>query len=193
MHTPFAFQPGDDMDPRDEKDNVIYDNGVTLMETWAAMERLVDSGKCKNIGLSDVTLKDVQEVVASARIKPAVVEVECHPYLPEWELFEYCQQNGIILLAFAALGHGLQPNVLEDPIIVDIARRLEMTPAQVALSWSAQRGVAFLTTSTTRAHIQENFELATLPDWAMRDMKEKITTRKRLNPVVETGVPGFFR
>ncbi len=193
MHTPFAFKSGDDQDPRDEQGKVIYDTGVTLMDTWGALERLVDQGNCKSIGLSDVTLKDVKEVVASARIKPAVVEVECHLYLPEWELFEYCQQNGIVLLAFAALGHGLEPKVLEDPVIVQVAQRLEKTPAQVALAWSIQRGVAFLTTSTTRNHIQENFELSTLPEWAMREMNESIKTRKRLNPVVETGVPGFFR
>jgi len=193
VHTPFAFQPGEDQDPRDEHGRVIYDSGVTLIETWRALERLVDEGICKSIGLSDITLKAVEEIVAEARIKPAVVEVECHPYLPEWELLEFCQKHGIILLAFASLGHGLEPKVLEDPVITRIAQRLQKTPAQIALAWSVQRGVAFLTTSTTLRHIQENFEISTLPQWAMREMNEDIKTRKRLNPVVETGVPGFFR
>jgi len=193
IHTPFAFQPGEDQDPRDEQGRVIYDSGVTLIETWRALERLVDEGRCKSIGLSDITLKAVQEIVAAARIKPAVVEVESHPYLPEWELLEFCQQHGIILLAFASLGHGLEPKLLEDPVITGIAQRLQKTPAQVALAWSIQRGVAFLTTSATRRHMQENFELSTLPGWAMSEINEDVTTRKRLNPVVETGVPGFFR
>jgi diketogulonate reductase-like aldo/keto reductase len=193
VHTPFAFQPGEDQDPRDEQGQVIYDSGVTLIESWRALEHLVDEGKCKSIGLSDITLKGVQEIVAEARIKPAVVEVESHPYLPEWELLEFCQQHGIILLAFAALGHGLEPRVLEDSVITGIAQRLQKTPAQVALAWSIQRGVAFLTTSTTLSHIQENFEISTLPEWAMREMNEDIKIKKRLNPVVETGVPGFFR
>src|SRR5271156_3538512 len=56
-HTPFAFQPGDDLDPRDQSGNIIYDKGVTLIETWQAMESLVDKGKCKAIGLSDVVLE----------------------------------------------------------------------------------------------------------------------------------------
>jgi diketogulonate reductase-like aldo/keto reductase len=192
MHTPFAFQPGDDQDPRDDQGRVIYDSGVTLIETWRALERLVDESICRSIGLSDITLKAVEEIVAEARIKPAVVEVECHPYLPEWELLEFCQKHGIVLLAFASLGHGLEPKVLEDPVITGIAQRLEKTSAQVALAWSVQRGVPFLTTSTTRGHIEENFEISTLPQWAMREMNEDIKTRKRLNPVVETGVPGFF-
>jgi diketogulonate reductase-like aldo/keto reductase len=192
VHTPFAFQPGDDQDPRDAQDQVIYDKGVTLAETWRAMEALVDEGICKSIGLSDISMEAVQKVVSAARIMPAVVEVESHPYLPEWELLEFCQKHGIILLAFAPLGHGLEPKVLDDSVIRDVAQRLQKTPAQVALAWSAQRGVPFLTTSTTLNHIQENFEISTLPEEAMREIND-IKMRKRLNPVVETGVPGFFR
>ena len=192
IHTPFAFKPGDDQDPRDEHGRVIYDSGVTLIETWRALERLVDEGRCKSIGLSDITLERLQEIVAVARIKPAVVQVESHPYLPEWELLEYCQQHGIIVLAFAPLGHGMEPNVLEDSVITGIAKRIQKTPAQVALAWSVQRGVAFLTTSATPSHIQENMDISTLPHRAMLEIKEEITTRVRFNSVVETGVPGFI-
>lgn len=192
IHTPFAFQPGENQDPRDEQGNVIYDSGVTLIETWRALERLVDEGRCKSIGLSDITLPALQAIVAEARIKPAVVQVESHPYLPEWELLEFCQQHGIIVQAFAPLGHGMEPNVLEDSVITGIARRVQKTPAQVALAWSVQRGVAFLTTSATPSHIRENFDLSTLPHRAMLEIKEEITTRVRFNSVVETGVPGFI-
>ncbi len=86
IHTPFAFRPGDEQDPRDEHDQVIYDSGVTLVETWRALERLVDEGQCKSIGLSDVTLDQLREIVAAARIKPAVAQVECHPLLPSMGL-----------------------------------------------------------------------------------------------------------
>jgi diketogulonate reductase-like aldo/keto reductase len=192
IHTPFAFQPGDNQDPRDEEGHVIYDNGVTLIETWRALERLVDEGRCGAIGLSDITLEKLREIVAVARIKPAVVQVESHPYLPEWELLEYCKQHGIIVLAFAPLGHGMQPNVLEDPVITQIATRVQKTPAQVALAWSVQRGVAFLTTSATPSHIQENIDISTLPQRAMAEIQQDITTRIRFNSVVETGVPGFI-
>ncbi|NWB99127.1 aldo/keto reductase [Pseudomonas gingeri] len=192
IHTPFAFQPGDDQDPRDEQGQVIYDSGVTLIETWRALERLVDEGRCKSIGLSDITLETLKALVAVARIKPAVVQVESHPYLPEWELLEFCQQHGIILLAFAPLGHGMEPNVLEEPVITGIAQRLQKTPAQVALAWAVQRGVAFLTTSATPSHIQENFDISTLPQRAMVEIREEVSTRIRFNSVVETGVPGFI-
>src|SRR4051794_3274985 len=106
IHTPFAFQPGDEQDPRDQNGNVLYDPGVTLLDTWRAMEGLIDRGKCLAIGLSDITLDDLVPLYESARIKPAVVQVEAHPYLPETELLESCTRKGIVLLAFAPLGHG---------------------------------------------------------------------------------------
>src|SRR5271168_1258270 len=104
IHTPFAFQPGDEQDPRDANGKVIYDQGVTLLDTWRALEGLVDGGKCKAIGLSDVSLGQVKEIFEAARIKPAVVHVESHPYLPQWDLLDYCKKRGMVLQAFAALG-----------------------------------------------------------------------------------------
>jgi diketogulonate reductase-like aldo/keto reductase len=192
IHTPFAFQPGDEQDPRDDRGRVIYDSGVTLVETWRAMERLVDDGHCRSIGLSDITLEKLREIVAVARIRPAMVQVEAHPYLPEWELLDFCREHGIVLQAFAALGHAMEPNLLADPAITAIAERLNKTPAQVALAWAVQRGTAFLTTSTNPRRIQENFDISTLPEDAMRQMRDAITTNIRFNSVVETGVPGFI-
>lgn len=192
IHTPFAFPPGDEQQPRDAHDQPIYDSGVTLAQTWAAMERLVDDGRCRAIGLSDIRLEALQEIFATARIKPAVVQVESHPYLPEWELLDFCRENGIVLLAFAPLGHAMEPRVTEDPVITAIARRTGKTPAQAALAWAVERGTAFLTTSTNPAHIQENFEISPLPDDALREMRDGIETSVRFNGVVETGVPGFI-
>ena len=192
IHTPFAFQPGDEQDPRNERGQVIYDSGVTLIETWRALERLVDDGHCGAIGLSDITLPKLREIVAIARIKPAIVQVESHPYLPEWELLEFCREQGIVLLAFAALGHAMEPRLLDDPVITAIAQRVHKTPAQVALAWAVQRGTAFLTTSTRPQRIQDNFDISTLPEDAMREIRDRITTSVRFNAVVETGVPGFI-
>ena len=192
IHTPFAFQPGEDQDPRDASGNVIYDKGVTLLDTWRALEALVSEGKCRAIGLSDVGLDKVQPIVEAAKIKPAVVHVESHPYLPEWELLNYCKKFGIVLQAFAALGHSSEPNLLQDPIVIANAKRVNKTPAQVLLAWAIQRGTALLTTSKNPARIQENFEVSAIPEDAMREISDGIKTRVRLNAVVETGVPGFI-
>jgi len=191
IHTPFAFQPGDEQDPRDQNGNILYDRGVTLLETWRAMESLVDSGRCRAIGLSDISLNELSPIYETARIKPAVVQVEAHPYLPETELLEFCKEKGIVFLAFAPLGHGMRPGPLEDPVVLAIAARVGKTPAQVLLAWAVQRGTALLTTSKTPSRIKENFDLSTLPGDAMKEING-IKTRQRFNAVVETGVPGFI-
>ena len=192
IHTPFAFRPGDELDPRDEHGQVIYDSGVTLADTWRALEGLVEDGQCKSIGVTDVTLEKLKEIVAAARIKPAVVQVELHPYLPQWDLLDFCREHGIVVQAGAPLGHAMPPRIVDDPVITRIAQRVHKTPAQVALAWAVQRGTAVLTTSTSPRHIQENFEISTLPEDAMREIREGITTSIRFNPVVGTGVPGFI-
>jgi alcohol dehydrogenase (NADP+) len=191
IHTPFAFQPGDEQDPRDQNGNIIYDRGVTLLDTWRAMESLVDHGKCRAIGLSDVGLKELLPIYESARIKPAVVQVESHPYLPETELLEFCKEKGIVFLAFAPLGHGMKPGLLEDPVITAIAARVGETPAQVLLAWAVQRGTALLTTPKSAARAQENFDISALPEDAVDEIN-RIQTRQRLNDVVNTGSPGFI-
>ena len=191
IHTPFAFQPGDQLDPRDQNGDVLYDRGVTLLDTWRAMEALVDGGRCRAIGLSDITLKDLVPIFDAARIKPSVVQVEAHPYLPETELLEYCKQQGIVLLAFAPLGHGIRPGPLDDPAVLAVAARVRKTPAQVLLAWAAQRGTALLTTPRTPARARENFDITALPQDAFDEINS-IQTRQRLNPVVQTGVPGFI-
>jgi len=191
IHTPYAFQPGDEQDPRDQEGNVIYDSGVTLLDTWRAMESLVDHGRCRAIGLSDISLDQLLPIYESARIKPSVVQVEAHPYLPEAELLEFCKEKGIVLLAFAPLGHGMRPVPLEDPVVSAIAVRLAKTPAQVLLAWAVQRGTALLTTPRTAARARENFDITALPEDAFDEIN-RIQTRQRLNQVVRTGVPGFI-
>jgi len=191
IHTPFAFQPGDDQDPRDQNGNVLYDRGVTLLDTWRAMESLVDHGKCRAIGLSDIGLNELLPLYESARIKPAAVQVEAHPYLPETELLQFCKEKGIVFLAFAPLGHGMRPGLLEDPVISAIAARAGKTPAQVLLAWAVQRGTALLTTPKTADRARENFNISALPEDAFDEIN-RIQTRQRLNDVVKTGSPGFI-
>jgi alcohol dehydrogenase (NADP+) len=191
IHTPFAFQPGEEQDPRDQNGNVLYDDGVTLLDTWRALESLVDHGKCRAIGLSDITLDGLLPIYEAARIKPAVVQVESHPYLPETELLEFCKEKGIVLLAFAPLGHGMKPGLLEDAVISAIAARVGKTPAQVLLAWAVQRGTALLTTPKSAARARENFDISALPEDAFDEIN-LIQTRQRLNDVVNTGSPGFI-
>jgi diketogulonate reductase-like aldo/keto reductase len=97
-----------------------------------------------------------------------------------------------VLQAFAPLGHAKKPKVVDDPVITGIAQRVHKTPAQVALAWAVQRGTAFLTTSTTPRYIEENYDISALPEDAMQEIRDSVTTRVRFNKVVESGVPGFI-
>src|SRR4051794_31784764 len=191
IHTPFAFQPGEDQDPRDQNGNIIYDRGVTLLDTWRAMESLVDGGRCGAIGLSDIGLEQLVPLYESARIKPSAVQVEAHPYLPETELLEFCRQKDIVFLAFAPLGHGMRPGPLEDPVILAVAAQVGKTAAQVLLAWAVQRGTALLTTPRTAERARENFDISPLPEDAFNQIN-RIQTRQRFNEVVKTGSPGFI-
>jgi diketogulonate reductase-like aldo/keto reductase len=191
VHTPFAFKPGDDQDPRDPHGAIVYDDGVTLEETWTAMETLVDAGLSRAIGVSDIDVAGTRRIVNTARIKPAVVEVESHPYHPQWELHELCKTEGIILLAFAPLGHAMEPRLLDDPLVVTMARRFGKSPAQVLLAWGILRGTAVLTSSVKPGRISENFDISALPESAIEEINERLETRYRFNSVVDAGEPGF--
>ena len=155
------------------------------------MERLVDGGRCGAIGLSDVNLSGLMSIYESARIKPAVIQIEAHRYLPETELLGFCKTNDIVFLAFAPLGHGIRPGPVEDPVVFSIAERLGKTPAQALLAWAVQRGTALLTTPRTAARARENFDIFALPEDAY-DQINRIQTRQRFNDVVKTGSPGFI-
>jgi alcohol dehydrogenase (NADP+) len=191
IHTPFAFQPGDNLDPRSDTGSILYDDAVTLQDTWGALEDLVRKGRTRAIGISDVSLEQLVPLYDSASIKPAVVQVEAHPYLPQTELLEFCRQRGIVVLAFAPLGHGIRPGPLEDPVVISIAKRVGQSPAQVLLAWAVQRGTAMLTTPKSPGRARENFNITALPDEAFEAINE-IKTRQRYNTVVETGAPGFI-
>jgi alcohol dehydrogenase (NADP+) len=97
----------------------------------------------------------------------------------------------MVLLAFAPLGHGMRPGPLEDPVVLEVAGRLEKTPAQLLLAWAVQRGSAMLTTPNTPARARENFAISMLPDEAFSAI-DRLETRRRYNTVVDTGSPGFI-
>jgi diketogulonate reductase-like aldo/keto reductase len=105
IHTPFAFQSGDEQDPKDARGQVIYDSGATLVETWRGWSASSTTASASRS--ADISLEKLQQIIAAARIKPAVVEVESRPYHPQSELFGFCRQHGIVLLAFAALGSSI--------------------------------------------------------------------------------------
>ncbi|MFA5106394.1 MAG: aldo/keto reductase [Candidatus Micrarchaeia archaeon] len=125
-------------------------------ESWKVLEGLLDSGKVKSIGVSNFTIRHLDELLDSASIVPAVNQVEFTPYLYQKELLDYCKKKGIRLEAYAPLTRGSK---LADPLLSEIASKHKKTAAQVILRWSIQHGVIPLPKSEKPARIAENAAL----------------------------------
>ncbi|KAM0523132.1 hypothetical protein ACHAPE_001624 [Trichoderma viride] len=177
MHFPHAYKAGKKhgtiRHPSGNGKPVIdYDLSRRYPETWQAMERLVDLGLARSIGLSNFNILKTKRIVDIARIMPAVNQVEIHPYLPQQELFEFSSRHGILLMAHQPLGGrpvgvvrgSNAPSPTADSKIIEIATRYQISPAQVCLSWAVQKGIPVIPKSVQDGHLQQNIQLTRLSD-----------------------------
>ena len=143
----------------------VADPRIPLEDTWKAMEELVDAGLTKSIGISNFTVDQIKAILAVARIPPAVLQIEAHPYLQQLELLNLCKEHNIIITAYSPLGNPAKSaeyakqNALNDPLIVSIAQKYGKTPAQVLIRWSIDRGVVVIPKSVSNPRIEENFNV----------------------------------
>jgi 2,5-diketo-D-gluconate reductase A len=126
------------------------------VETWKAMEEIYRSGRCRAVGVSNFQKHHLQRLFAETEILPAVNQIEVHPYLVQDELRAFNSEHGIATEAWSPLGRGA---VLEEPTLVEIARRHDRTPAQVTLRWALQRGDIVFPKSVNRHRMEENFDV----------------------------------
>ncbi|PWZ11183.1 Aldo-keto reductase family 4 member C10 [Zea mays] len=163
IHWPFRVKKGANSSP---------ENFVTpdIPATWGAMEKLYDAGKARAIGVSNFSSKKLGDLLAVARVPPAVDQVECHPGWQQTKLHSFCQSTGVHLTAYSPLGSPgttwMNGNVLKEPIIISIAEKLGKTPAQVALRWNIQMGHIILPKSTNEERIKQNLDVY---DWSIPD------------------------
>jgi methylglyoxal/glyoxal reductase len=123
------------------------------LETWRAMVTLLEEGKCRAIGVSNFTIRHLDELLASTRVMPAVNQVEFSPFLYQRELLEYCRARRIQLEAYSPLTLG---HKLADPAIVALAAQYRRTPAQIMLRWALQHEVVVIPKSLHESRIVEN-------------------------------------
>ncbi|KAF8775333.1 hypothetical protein HU200_004742 [Digitaria exilis] len=163
IHWPFRVKKGTSTSP---------ENFVTpdIPATWGAMEKLYDAGKVRAIGVSNFSSKKLGDLIAEARVPPAVDQVECHPGWQQTKLHNFCQSTGVHLTAYSPLGSPgtswMNGNVLKEPVIISIAEKLGKTPAQVALRWNIQMGHSVLPKSTNEERIKQNLDVY---DWSIPD------------------------
>jgi len=149
IHWPFPnhHDPGVDVNTRDPHAvPYIHEN---YMKTWRQMEKLVEMGLVKHIGTSNMSIPKLDLLLRDAIIKPVTNEMELHPHFQQPELFQYCLDNDILPIGFSPIGSPSRPERdttpedtvdIEDPVILKIAKRLNVHPAVVCIKWAVQRG-----------------------------------------------------
>ncbi|XP_018426638.1 PREDICTED: prostaglandin-E(2) 9-reductase-like [Nanorana parkeri] len=180
IHMPLEMKPGDDPFPVDENGQIIFHN-TDLRDTWEAMEKCLDAGLVRSIGVSNFNRRQLELILNKTGLKyrPVCNQVECHIYLNQRKLLEFCKSQDIVLVGYSVLGSSRDerwidqnaPVVLEDPVLLAIARKHNKSPAQVALRFLLQLGVVVLAKSFNPIRIKENFQVFDF-DLPSEDMKE---------------------
>jgi diketogulonate reductase-like aldo/keto reductase len=138
-----------------------------FMKTWRQMEKLVDAGLVRHIGTSNTTIPKLRLLLQDARVKPAVNEMELHPHFQQPELFKFVVDNGIIPVGYCPLGSPHRPDRdranddtvdMEDPVIIEIARKRGLHPSSVCLKWAVQRGQVPIPMSTKPRNYLANLQ-----------------------------------
>jgi len=167
IHWPVCLKSGHAMPPAADE---MTD--VPLEETWRAMETLVDKGLVKAIGVSNFSMPKLQRVLEMAKVKPAVNQIEGHPYLQQPALKAFCDENGVIVTAYSPLGSPDRPPrvrdesdpvLLDDAILAGIAAEVDRSPADLLIRWAVQRGTVVIPKSVTPKRIASNLEAASNP------------------------------
>ncbi|KAN0066567.1 hypothetical protein ACQY0O_000661 [Thecaphora frezii] len=175
MHWPMGIRASDGRAYGDREGDI----GPTFNQVWAEMEKLLDThrGKVRAIGVSNFSPKNLNKLLSTAKVVPAVNQIENHPYLPDEELVELCKQKGILVTAYSPLGQSNSP-ILTDPDLRAIGKAHGATNATVAISWLVQRGIAAIPKSANKERMRQNLKLLTLSE----DEMERIYNISRLDP-----------
>lgn len=193
MHWPFPnyHPPGCTVEERNPHARPF--RAEEFMNTWRQMERLVDMGLTRHIGMSNMTIPKLEAVLPLCRIKPAAIEMELHPCFQQQELFDYCRERGIQVVGFCPLGSPDRPERdktpedvadMELPEIRAIAEAHGVHPALVCLKWAVQRGQTPIPFSTKEKNYRGNLKCVTEDPLTEAEM-ETIRGLERNNRLVK--------
>jgi len=179
IHWPIAFRPG--VVFPEHAGEYLGIEQAPISQTWAGMEQAVSSGLCRNIGVSNFSRSKIEKLLDTATIRPAVNQVESHPYLAQQDLLQWCNEQDIVLTAYSPLGSGDraeamkradEPALLKDPVILSIAEQHGLSAGQVLIAWALNRGTSVIPKSSNPDRLRENFAAgeASLSAAAMREI-----------------------
>ncbi|CAL7938554.1 unnamed protein product [Xylocopa violacea] len=165
IHWPIAYKEGDDLFPKNADDSIILSN-ADYVDTWKAMEALQSKGLAKNIGVSNFNSEQIERVLKNCTIKPVTNQIECHPYLTQKKLSEFCKQRDILITAYSPLGSPDRPwakpddpKLLDDQKLGELAKKYNKTPAQVLIRYQLDRGHIVIPKSVTKSRIAQNSQV----------------------------------
>lgn len=186
-----AFKSGDKWFPLHD-DGVFALADIDYVTTYKAMERLLSTGKAKAIGVSNFNIRRLEDLLSKVDTVPACNQVEAHPYLTQPDLLEYCNKKGIILEAYSPLGNNQtgEPRTVDDPLVHEVAKSLDMDPGVVLGSWGVQRGHVVLPKSVTPSRIASNLAVKRLPEDAYAKLNS-LARHKRFNFPIRWGYDIF--
>ncbi|KAH8682893.1 glycerol dehydrogenase Gcy1 [Tricladium varicosporioides] len=157
MHWPVTLDPNTGAEYGKEDRVNGHLSGWDFRDTWREMEKLIESGKVKAIGVANFSTKNLNILFETAKIIPAVNQTELHPFLPQEALHKLCQEKGIHQTAFGPLG-GTGSTLHKEPVVTSIAEKRKVTPANVLLSWGIQSGWSVIPKSTNEGRINSNLQ-----------------------------------
>lgn len=146
------------------------------------MEKLLQSGKVRAIGVSNFTSHRLEDLLAKTSVVPAVNQIEAHPYLQQPALLGYCRSKGILVEAYSPLGNNQtgEPRTVDDPLVAKLGGELGLDIGQVLYSWGVQRGTVVLPKSVTASRIESNLRVQELPQSAFEQLNS-MERNKRFN------------
>jgi len=167
IHWPSGYQEGEELFPSNGQGGIAYTD-VDYIETWQGMEDCLNNGLVQSIGLSNFNSVQIERVLSNCTVKPMMLQVECHPYLNQKQLFEFCKARDVMLTAYSPLGSPARPAasikptdpiLLEDLRLKEIGKKHSKSAAQVLIRFQIQRGIVVIPKSVTKSRIAENIDV----------------------------------
>ncbi|CAK9827548.1 Aldo-keto reductase family 1 member A1 [Anthophora retusa] len=170
IHTPFTFEKsGNDLHPVDENGQIKLDQSTNHVQVWKEMEKQVECGRAKAIGLSNYNISQIERILKNSKVKISMLQIELHVYFQQKKLVKYCKEKNIPVTAYSPLGsRGLVklinkteeiPDMMQNDVVRTIAKKYEKSPAQILLRYIVQNGFVVIPKSTNSQRMKENIQI----------------------------------